>query len=243
MDPDFNWKFYLYANPDLKKDNINTKDDAEKHFLIYGNRENRKYKIEQKVDNFDSNIYYICNKHKYNNLNNPEESFFHYILYNNPKEEIIYNYENALKISNFNWIQYLYLNQYLLENNIDNEKDCFIHFLKNIKDYKNKENDNKIIINKYFDWRLYIFSYPDLINIQTYKNALSHYILFGINEKRFYWIGLTYQNILNISYDIIFGHFDSELYCKLYNLDNLSLSNIELYYNWIDKKKNIIKKN
>ena len=243
MDPDFNWKFYLYANPDLKKDNINTKDDAEKHFLIYGNRENRKYKIEQKVDNFDSNIYYICNKHKYNNLNNPEESFFHYILYNNPKEEIIYNYENALKISNFNWIQYLYLNQYLLENNIDNEKDCFIHFLKNIKDYKNKENDNKIIINKYFDWRLYIFSYPDLINIQTYKNALSHYILFGINEKRFYWIGLTYQNILNISYDIIFGHFDNELYCKIYNLDNLSLSNIELYYNWIDKKKNIIKKN
>ena len=58
MDPDFNWKFYLYANPDLKKDNINTKDDAEKHFLIYGNRENRKYKIEQKVDNFDNNIQY-----------------------------------------------------------------------------------------------------------------------------------------------------------------------------------------
>ena len=40
-----------------------------------------------------------------------------------------------------------------------------------------------------------------------------------------------------------FTHFDNELYCKLYNLDNLSLSNIELYYNWIDKKKNIIKKN
>ena len=245
MDPNFNWKFYLYANPDLKKNNINTKDKAEKHFLIHGQFENRKYKIEEKVDNFDNNIYYICNKEKYNNLNNPEESFFHYILYSDPKKDIKYNHENAIKILNFNWIQYLYKNKYLLENNIDNEKDCFIHFSKMNKEYinKNNNNNNEIKINKYFDWQLYIYSYPDLINIETFKSALSHYILHGINEKRFYWMGLTYQNKLNISYDFIFSNFDRELYCQIYKLDNLSLSNNELYYNWINQKKNIIKKN
>ena len=58
MDPNFDWKFYLYANPDLIKDNIITKNQAEKHFLNYGRFENRKYKIEKKVNNFQS----IANK-------------------------------------------------------------------------------------------------------------------------------------------------------------------------------------
>ena len=189
MDPNFNWKFYLYANPDLKKDNINTKDKAEKHFLIHGQFENRKYKIEKKIDDFDNYIYYICNKHKYNNLNVPEESFFHYILYRNPKEDIIYNYESAIKIFNFNWIKYLYLNQDLLLN-IFSEKDAIIHFINyGIEEkrlYKTEKN-----IKSTFNWELYIFIYTDLKNINNYNDALIHYIKKGIDENRKYDINLS----------------------------------------------------
>lgn len=232
MDPNFNWKFYLYANPDLKKHNINTKDEAEKHFLNHGKFENRKYKIEKIIDNFDNNIYYICNKHKYDNLNNPEESFFHYILYSNPKEDIIYNYENALKIFNFNWIQYLYLNQDLLQN-IFNEKDAFIHFIKNgIKEkrlYKTEKN-----IESIFNWELYLLVNNDLKNINNYNDSLIHYIKKGIDENRDY----------NIILNNVFDKINIKKYNRQYNINNKSNEELELFYykhwNKIGKyKKNI----
>ena len=221
MDPNFNWKFYLYANPDLKKDNINTKEAAEKHFLIHGRFENRKYKIEKKIDNFDNQIYYLCNKHKYDNLNNPEESLFHYILFSNPKEDVIYNYENAVKIFNFNWIQYLYLNQDLLQN-IISEKDAFIHFIKcGIKEkrlYKTEKN-----IKSIFNWELYIFIYTDLKNINNYNDALIHYIKKGIDENR------KYDIILNT----IFNKINKQKYDLLHNINNTnntSKEELELFY-------------
>jgi hypothetical protein len=221
MDPDFNWKFYLYANSDLKKNNINTKEAAEKHFLIHGQFENRKYKIEKKIDNFDNQIYYLCNKHKYNNLYHPEESFFHYTLYSNPKEDIIYNCENAVKIFNFNWIQYLYLNQDLLQN-IFNEKDAFIHFIKyGITEKRLYKTEKKIEPN--FNWELYILINIDLININNYNDALIHYIKEGINENR------KHDLILNN----IFDKINKKKYNLLYKInDNSNLSNkkLELFY-------------
>jgi hypothetical protein len=224
MDPNFNWKFYLYANPDLKKENIDTKEAAEKHFLIYGQFENRKYKIEKKINNFDYHIYYIFNKHKYDNLNNPEESLFHYILYSNPNEDIIYNYENAIKILNFNWIQYLYLNQDLLIN-IFTEKDALIHFIKyGIKEnrfYKTEKN-----IKTIFNWELYILVYTDLKNINNYNDALIHYIKKGIDENR------KYDIILNTIFDKI-NKKKYDLIHNINNTDSLSIINkeeLKLFY-------------
>jgi len=221
MDPNFDWKFYLYANPDLKKDNIITKNQAEKHFFNYGRFENRKYKIEKKVNDFDNNIYYIINKNKYDNLKNPEESFFHYILYNSDKEDIIYNYKNSIKTLNFNWIQYLYLNQDLLINIFD-EKDAFNHFIKygigEKRIYKTEKN-----INSFFNWEFYILVYNDLKNINNYKDALIHYIKYGIDENR------KYDLILNNIFDKINKKKYDSLY-KIINNNNLSNKKLELFY-------------
>jgi len=205
MDPNFNWKFYLYANPDLKKSNIITKELAEKHFLKYGCFENRKYKIEEKSDNFDNIIYYIFNKNNYTNLNTPEESFFHYTLYSS-KENIICNYENAIRMYGFNWIQYLYLNQDLLEN-IFSEKDAFNHFiLYGIREKRNYACQKDISLN--FNWELYILLYNDLKHINNHNDALTHFIKEGINENRFYNIIINNINFIinkkkyNIQYNI-----------------------------------------
>ena len=75
MNSDFNWKFYLYANPDLKKDNIITRHQAEKHFFTYGRFENRKYKIEKKINDFDNNIYYLSSKIKCRNSGGIHQSY------------------------------------------------------------------------------------------------------------------------------------------------------------------------
>ena len=223
MDTNFNWKFYLYANPDLKKSNIITKELAVNHFLKHGQFENRKFKIEEKIDDFDNNIYYIFNKNKYNNLNNPDESFFHYILYS-PKENIIYNYENAIKLFNFNWIKYLYLNQDLLKS-IFNKKDAFIHFIKyGIVEKRNHTCEKYLKLKLNFNWELYILLYNDLKHIKNHNNALTHFITNGIDENRIY----------NIIINNMFYKINKEKYNKQYDI--CYIENIHIKNKKVDEK-------
>ena len=41
---DFDWEYYLDSNIDLKKNGIKSKSSAEHHYIMYGVKENRKYK-------------------------------------------------------------------------------------------------------------------------------------------------------------------------------------------------------
>ena len=43
---DFNWKEYLNLHPDLSLKNLLTKDKVTKHFLRFGIREERNYKLD-----------------------------------------------------------------------------------------------------------------------------------------------------------------------------------------------------
>ncbi len=43
LPPDFDWQYYLNANPDLIEANINTEYGASRHYVTYGVKEHRKY--------------------------------------------------------------------------------------------------------------------------------------------------------------------------------------------------------
>jgi len=61
LPPDFDWKFYLDANPDLRANGIYTPRDAAKHYIEFGKKENRIYCLKDDFTwnlskNFDSKV-------------------------------------------------------------------------------------------------------------------------------------------------------------------------------------------
>jgi hypothetical protein len=223
MDPNFNWEFYLYANPDLNKEYILSENDAIEHFNKYGQYENRKYKLDlaKNIKNFNQYVYFFYNQDIFNNLHNLKETLFHYEIYGH-KKKTIYTIEEAIKKSNFNWIAYLYKNQDLLLENILYEKEAFNHFLK-IGIINNLDFNIDIKILNYFNCNLYLLLYDDLAYIDNYKDALIHYIKYGIDEKR------TYDIILNN----IFSKINIKKYNKKYNIienNNIKKKDLNLFY-------------
>jgi hypothetical protein len=72
----FNWQEYLELNPDLIEAKINTKEEAEKHYCVYGKKEKRKY--------FD-------NLH----INNTAEAYIENLKLQNNDLDLEYSYEES----------------------------------------------------------------------------------------------------------------------------------------------------
>lgn len=207
---DFNWTFYLYANKDLVKAEINNKEKAEKHFIDFGRKEKRIYNYNNYSKDFDPDLYLAFNK----NINNDNNLFFsplfHWVLYGY-KENRIYNLEGAKNIlPDFNWVKYLDINKDLIYENINNESKAICHYVKNGK------NENRKIISD--------LNMPNNFNLKDYK----------IN-KNLNNIENTNKNYINLNvFKNISNKLDTDFYKKYYNYpDNFTKDKI--INEWITK--------
>ena len=223
---DFNLDFYLYMNDNLDFDKIkNNKKLAYDDYI--NNIDNRIIHLNESIfDDFDPLIYLLCNKDlRKLNIKNINYAHYHYLKFGK-KENRLSSVDELKKIlKDFNWIEYIYLNKYLI-NKLDNERDCLIHYLINGILFGKKYKSNKEICND-FNWIIYVNYYHDLNYIKNKKDAFEHYINYGIDNERVDWI-----NLKNIVYNININN-----YLRINNDINLT-SQKNLIEHWIKNDKN-----
>ena len=173
LNDNFDWKQYIENYNDLKKDGITTKEKAWKHWINYGQKEDRTYLpiIKTKhIINIDKS-----NKQEKNKSNNQE--------------------------TNFDWKQYIKNYDDLIQDGITTKEKAWNHWIKhgqfegrtdvtlNDLDF-NKNNvlnaNQEVDID--FSWEQYIKNYDDLIKdgITTKEKAWNHWITHGKKEDRTY---------------------------------------------------------
>jgi hypothetical protein len=173
----FDWEKYIKTNTDLI--NATTKEEAWKHWLSFGKNEGRKY-FSLNNQNLEENYF----KHlKEPDLKEPDL-----------KEPPIVKFEAEQYIeNNFDWQKYI--NNYIDLANLKTQKEAWDHWINYGKDEgrqyfiineDNLEENKDIDIN--FDWQKYINNYIDLANLKTQKEAWDHWINYGKDEGRQYFI-------------------------------------------------------
>jgi len=192
----FDWKSYLSNNIDLI--NINTKEEAWNHWNNYGKYEYR-INLNDSKKNFDWKTY-VNNYEDLKDIKTENEAFIHWIKFGikenrSYKVKITENSDSELKnfdseLKSFDWKTYV--NNYEDLKEINTEKEAANHW----KNYGVKENRTCINLNikieidhlMNFDWKIYVNNYEDLKDITTEKEAMEHFLLFGVKENR-----LTYD--------------------------------------------------
>lgn len=220
----FNLDFYLYINDNLDIEKINNKETAYNDYLQ--NKDDRILEINYNIiKDFDPLIYLLCNKDlKILNIKNIIFYEYHYIKYGYDENRISTICDVKKILKDFNWIEYIYLNQNLIHK-LNNEIDCIKHYLLFGIKYNKPYNTDNIICDKFY-WIIYVNYYHDLNYIKTEKKAFEHYIKSGIDQNRNEWI-----NLKNILFNI-----DEYEYKKL-NPGLKLLSKEELIYHWIKNDK------
>ena len=98
------------------------------------------------------------------------------------------------KLNNFDYN--FYISNYADLKHMNYLQACCHYIIHGIKENRNCNNihmkinykiDNKIIylINKYFDYKYYIYKYNDLRTFNQ-QQAINHFLTYGINEKRLF---------------------------------------------------------
>lgn len=211
---DFDWKNYLFLNPDLEKGGIKNKIDAFYHYVSHGINENRKYKFDV-PDDFDYEKYLELNQDLLQaGINNELDAKIHWIKYG--KNEKRHYKEN-------NIIRDLSLTHYIesLENQLDDVEIHDPNIKYGIIDKTllfNKFNTFAILLHIGDNNKNKILFYADLIKfnydfiIQNNGNVkifiyLSDYISDNIQEYEqiFHQIGLNIniQIVPNIAMDLL----------------------------------------
>ncbi len=182
----FDWKIYLYNNPDLKIKCSNLKECID-HWILYGKKEGRTSPFELNIpDNlseeykdFDWERYMDDQQQKlYDDLKNmkrtKEHAWIHWMSksYENREEEYekdkkkfsLKNVENNPEYINFNWQNYVY-NYKDIASTCKKKDDAWQHWMK-VGKMERRIHLIKIIEQniKYeeFDWETYLNNYPEL---------------------------------------------------------------------------------
>ena len=140
-----------------------------------------------------------------------------------------------ISYNDFNWLLYKYNNVDL--RNISNKEEAWLHYINHgINESREFTfiRKNKIHYEN-FDWKLYLDSYPDLLNsnIEIKEKAWEHYYDHGIFEGRNECIIENNEKINEKEY-ISFNDFDCELYLELNeDLKKQFSTNDEAYKHWI----------
>lgn len=163
----FNWLLYKELNPDLTSAGLKTKSDFERHFVVHGKGENRKYSIQQLYPDFNSDLY----RERYEDLRSLDKNGLelHWLMYGR-KENRCYIDRNVLKL--INGIDIIYWI------NLDSSFDRKVH-MSNILEHVGVKNERISAIdgrNIYNVKDYFIEKYP-AINKTTnleYACLLSH---------------------------------------------------------------------
>jgi len=184
----FDWNNYVSHYEDLRKDNINTKEKAWKHWINHGKKEGRQYFDLSEMKKIVSN-----------EIKELEKSVTKLIT---PVDE------------NFNWKKYVGYYQDLKSDNVDTKEKAWNHWVKygekegrnyfelneDTSDSKmNKVEENVIVvtaIDENFNWKKYISYYKDLKedSVDSKEKAWSHWIRYGEKEGRIYFDNTEYKN-------------------------------------------------
>jgi hypothetical protein len=179
--------------------------------------------------NFDW-VKYIESNKDLANIEHKEDAWHHWYYYGKNENRKYYAIENINENNDFNWKKYIEHNNDL--KHIKTKEEAWHHWInygknENRKYYKNEDNnqnnnqDDNSEFND-FDWERYILNAYDLKHIKTKEEAWHHWINYGKNENRQYFIK-------NDMYD----NFDWRKYVKK-NIDLINLNNKEEAWNhWI----------
>ena len=157
------------------------------------------------------------------------------------KQKRFYSNEHATIYYEYCWQTYLDSNPDLTQNKVKNEREAFIHYMKNGKEEgrKIKKHNNKIDIDNFnwdlFQWTFYKTIYPDL-KIKNEKQAIDHFKKIGYKQNRLHSIRDSY----------LYDSFDWHRYKKDYDdLHKLSPNQAFMHYIQYGKEegRKISKKN
>ncbi len=203
----FDWSNYVSHYEDLKKDNIDTREKAWKHWINHGKKEGRQYfdlsemkkivsneikEIEKSIINTTTPVDENFNWKKYvtyyqdlknDNLDTKEKAWNHWTKYGEKEGRIYFDYT---EYKNFDWETYIQFYDDLHDDNIKKKEKAWEHWYKYGKKEKRIYFDLKNIsdIPKGFDWEDYVHNYHDLKNVTSEELALKHWFNCGKNEER-----------------------------------------------------------
>jgi len=217
----FDWNIYLSLNPDLYKAGINNEKLAKAHWIKYGQKENRKYLIEDEIVN--TNQIYYTNTITENSL----PSNF------NPKLYKLYNKDLAMMSDN-EAIQH-YIRHGKKENRI---YFCGVNF-ETLNTYKTEQyipqQDGAVLLINHDVSKtgapIFLYDlYFEIINNNIFKNVYivepyPNKILPEIDNKIYHF------NDPNLLYEIIISTNPSLIYSNSLNLYLHNLDKFEYWYN------------
>lgn len=92
---DFNWKEYLYLNPDVAKASHCSKSLAIDHWERHGHHENRNYKMSPSLDSFFNHYAYLLHNPDlvHAGITSEEKVLWHYILHGRSEKRISFSDE------------------------------------------------------------------------------------------------------------------------------------------------------
>jgi hypothetical protein len=159
----FDWNSYVSYYEDLKKDNVNTKEKAWRHWINYGRREERLYfDLTEKINTSNEELQKVDNS-----VVVPINEDFDWVKYTNYYTDLKDDNIDTIEKAWNHWIKY-------------GEKEGRKYF--NIND--EVESNTTEYIN--FDWEFYLQFYNDLQNQQTKQGAWEHWNKHGKIENRIY---------------------------------------------------------
>lgn len=261
---DFDYKIYLKLNPDLIENSINTKELAIFHYLNFGIKEQRLYKIPKLIhENIDIQFDDVFYLNEYPDV----ESYYKDVPYISQKEKLFHHYVNYGKHegrfknkmeqdlsfvhNSFNISEYIKLNELVCPTNqldcicllttqeeIKNQqyKKFINHLIKNTKQCnKTKNIDFKIIVNNLTSKKL---------NINNLTKIFRNVDIINLNldtEDDIYFNKLP-QHMSLPKYGLKSGpnitFFKTIPLCKSYNTTLLLETDCLLSENWLIKLYN-----
>jgi len=192
---EFDWIRYTNTYSDLA--HVTSKDNAFKHWLVYGQEEGREYfKKEQTItlstlqsqiimeENFDWEMYLDLNSDlRENGLKNEVDAINHWFKHGKAENR---KYK-------FDWCKYIENNN-LIVLNIDNKEKAIEHWKEN----DCPDQDELDINDDLFDWQYYVKNNSDLSHLSHYELAKQHWDLHGRKEGRkchaFSWTEYLMEN-------------------------------------------------
>ena len=175
----FVWEIYKELNPDLIRVGLRTKQQYERHYMMYGKREGRKCNILQLYPDF-SHHSYRDNYEDLKDMNN-EELELHW-LQHGIKECRNYNIlNNSNSLINSKSLKILFNN------------NCGYYLVKTLVEYFALLNINAIIVDKIIDndMTIYLIPFGHLYNIPI----STKYILYQLEQKKqSNWITDSFYN-------------------------------------------------